>query len=89
MRNQAMMEKIAKDLVSLKREYEEGRVVISHKIVEAQDFIQKFSFQKLRTYANDDPAVLDEAKRQLRNGKSIVIVAHADIQEYELYQKDW
>lgn len=89
MENHAMMEKIARDLFSLKREYEEGRVIISHKILEAQDFIRKFSFQKVRTYSNDDPVILDEARRQLSNGKSILFLAHADDQQYELYQKDW
>lgn len=87
--DQAMMEKIAKDLFSLKKEYEDGRVVISHKILEARDFIRKTAYEKVGTFSNDDPTVLDEARKQLRNGKAVLFLAYADIQEYELYQKDW
>jgi hypothetical protein len=89
MSNEEMMKQIAKDLFSLKREYEEGRIGISHKVLEAENFIRKFSFQKVRTFPNDDPAILEEAKRLLRNGKSVFFLVRADAQQYELYQKDW
>jgi hypothetical protein len=88
--NMERMRQIAKDLFSLKREYEEGRIVISHKPLEAENFIRKFSFQKVRTFSNDDPAILEEARSLLKNGKSLLfLVRDPDDQQYELYQKDW
>lgn len=86
----SIVERIAKDLIELQREYEEeGRVTVSHKVDKAKDFIRKFSYEKVATFPNDDLSILDEAKRQLKMGKAIVVVAYFDRQEYELYSHDF
>jgi hypothetical protein len=89
MSTQSTVKDIAKDLFSLKREYEEGRVVISSKIFEAKDLIRKFSYQRVRSFSFDDPSVVEEVRGQLGKGKKVLILACADSAEYELYAKTW
>ena len=83
------MEQIAKDLFSLRDQYEEGRVGISHKVAEAESLVRRLSYQQVGMFANEDPAVLDSARRELANGKAVLVVADAATQQYRLYQRGW
>lgn len=83
--NQSLMERITKELFTLKREYEKGRIVISHKIPEANQFARDLSYKKIGTFNIDDPLVVSEVRQQLERHKYILIIAYVDIQEYEVY----
>lgn len=83
------LEIVAKGIFDLKNQFEEGRVSISHKIYEAQEFVKRHSYEKYRTFSNIDIAILTEAKELLAKGKEIFIIAYADKQQYDLYHKIW
>jgi len=81
---------IVRELFALKRECGGGsRVLIFDKVNEAQRFMKKFSYEKVETFSVDDRTIIDEARRQIKDGKAVVIVANLDKQEYALYQTYW
>ncbi len=84
-----LMKEVAKGMFALKEEYEDGRMSISHHVQKAEDFIRKYSFEKIGAFSNDDTSILEEARNQLRKGNAVFIIAYADRQEYELYAHPW
>jgi hypothetical protein len=69
-------------------ETEDGRICVSHKVVEARGFVKKWSIKKTAIYSIDDMAIVDEMKRQLTAGNQLMVIAREEAFEYDFTQLD-
>lgn len=81
--NQEMMERVAEELISLKREYGD-KIFIPRSRVEGLQFIKKQSYGLKSTFAPDDPKILDEL-RQLARKHHLIVVLHNFPENYQIY----
>jgi hypothetical protein len=83
--NQEIINKNAKDLFALTKEFGPERVKIPQNFNEAMDFIRKFSFKLDSAFAFDDPQVVDKARRLAKMHSTVFVIVNANTQKTELY----
>ncbi len=82
--NPAVMEKVAEDLIALKRQYGDAKIFIPADRDKALGAINRLGYIRKKTFAVDDPAVLEEIQRLANTYRKVIILPNPP-ESYELY----
>lgn len=83
--NQAMMAKVAEDLVALSKRYGQEKLKIPRDPDQAREFIRKFDYRKEAELSIDDPQVITEADTLARKHRAVLILTNTSELKYEFY----
>src|SRR5258706_9770701 len=82
---EAMMSKVAEDLVALSKRHGQEKLKIPRDTNQARDFIRRFDYTKKAEFSIDDPQTLTEAERLVAKHKAVLVLTNTDALRYEFY----
>ncbi len=83
--NEAMMAKVAEDLVALSKRHGQEKLKIPRDPEQAMDFIRRFDYRKESELSIDDPQVINEAERLVGKYRAVLVLTNTNDLKYEFY----